>query len=299
MSTNRRDFLRQTAAVFGAAALSTNLESVAYAAPGDRCRLGLVTYLWGKDLTLPQLIAAGEASEVLGLELRTTHRHGIERDLNAVERGEVKARFADSPVTLVGIGSNERYDDPNPAKVKNAVMATREFIDLSQDVGGSGVKVKGDRFHEDVPRQKTIDQVAAALRELGTYGADRGQEIRLEVHGGFSELPIHHQILEATDHPNVRSCWNSNRQDLNGKGLQANFDLVKDHFGQTAHIRALENDDYPFQELIGLFVAMDYDGWLLLEARGDVTPDQVPDKLKHQKAVFDKYVAMAQQSRPN
>ena len=35
-------------------------------------------------------------------------------------------------------------------------------------------------------------------------------------------------------------------------------------------------------------------GWLLLEARGDVKPHEVPEKLKHQKAVFDKYVAMAQ-----
>ncbi len=295
MSIDRREFVRQTTALVSAAALPTCLASKAHAAPGERCRLGLVTYLWGKDLTLPELIAAAEYSDVLGLELRTTHKHGVERDLNAAERRAVKARMADSPVTLVSIGSNERYDSPDPAKVKAAVAATRDFIDLSRDVGSSGVKVKGDRFYDNVPRQQTIDQVGAALRELGDYGADHGQEIRLEVHGGFSELPIHHEILHAADHPNVKSCWNSNRQDLGGDGLKANFDLVKDHFGQTAHIRALENEDYPFAELIGLFVGMDYDGWLLLEARGDVKPHEVPEKLKHQKAVFDKYVAMAQQ----
>ena len=42
-------------------------------------------------------------------------------------------------------------------------------------------------------------------------------------------------------------------------------------------------------------VKSNYDGWLLLEARADVKPHEVPEKLKHQKAVFDKYVAMAQQ----
>ena len=150
-STHRRQFLGQSAALVGAAALPGFLSNCAQAAVGENCRLGLVTYLWGKDLTLPQLIDVCEESEVLGVEPRTTHRHGVERDLTAQQRAEVKARFDDSPVTLVGIGSNERYDDPNPANVQAAIQATKDFILLSQDVGGSGVKVKGDRFHENIP----------------------------------------------------------------------------------------------------------------------------------------------------
>ena len=286
---SRREFLRTTAVLCGAAGLPTLTHRPAYAAPGDACRLGLVTYLWGKDLTLPQLIDACEQSEVLGLELRTTHRHGVERDLTKAQRAEVKSRFEDSSAILVGIGSNERYDNPDPAKVKAAIDATKDFIVLSHDVGSSGVKVKGDRFYEDVPREKTIAQVASALRQLGDFGADYGQEIRLEVHGGFSDLPVHHEILKATDHPNVRSCWNSNRNDLEGKGLEYNFNLVKDYFGQTAHIRALGNTDYPFAELIKLFVSIDYDGWLLLEARGDVKPNQIVSRLREQKALFEEY----------
>ena len=288
-NNSRREFLQKSAVILGAASLPTITPQSAHAAPGDKCKLGLVTYLWGKDLTLPQLIDACEQSEVLGLELRTTHRHGVERDLNKQQRAEVKARFDNSPAVMVGIGSNERYDDPNPDKVKAAIEATQEFILLSRDVGGSGVKVKGDRFHNNVPREQTIAQVASALRQLGDFGADHGQQIRLEVHGGFSDLPVHHEIMNAADHPNVRSCWNSNGNDLKGKGLEYNFNLVKDFFGQTAHIRALQNEDYPFPKLIKLFTSIDYDGWLLLEARGDVKPNEVASRLKEQRELFEEY----------
>ena len=286
---SRREFLRKSAVIVSAASMPALTQRTAQADPGDKCRLGLVTYLWGKDLTLPQLIDACEQSEVLGLELRTTHKHGVERDLNQSQRADVKKRFDDSPAVLVGIGSNERYDSPDPAKVKAAIEATRDFILLSRDVGGSGVKVKGDRFYNDIPREKTIEQVASALHQLGDFGADHGQEIRLEVHGGFSDLPVHHEIMKATDHPNVRTCWNSNRNDLQGKGLEYNFNLVKDYFGQTAHVRALQNEDYPFPKLIKLFTSINYDGWLLLEARGDVKPHEVAARLREQKELFEEY----------
>lgn len=261
--------------------------------PAPRLRLGLVTYLWGKDVALPELIDACARSGVLGLELRTTHRHGVEPSLSAAERGRVRQRFADSPVSLVGLGSNERYDSPDPAEARAAIEATKAFIRLSHDVGSSGVKVKGDGFHADVPRATTFNQVVAALGELGEYADQFNQEVRLEVHGGFSEIPVHHEIISRVDHPRVRTCWNSNRQDLEGAGLRANFDLVKAYFGQTAHVRQLDDAGYPWPELIGLFIEMSYDGWLLLEAHGEVAADQLPVKLGEQRRLFERYVAQS------
>jgi sugar phosphate isomerase/epimerase len=260
---------------------------------GERCQFGLVTYLWGKDLTLSQLIDVCAQSRVLGVELRTTHRHGVEPDLAPPRRAEVRRRFNDSPVTLVGLGSNERFDDPDPSKVKAAIDATKAFVRLSHDVGGTGVKVKGDQFHDGVPHQKTLEQVAGALRLLGDYGAGFGQQIRLEIHGGFADILVHHQIMQAVDHPNVRSCWNSNQQDLRGKGLEANFALVKEYFGQTAHVRVLDSPDYSFRQLIKLFVGMDFDGWIMLEAHGDLKPEEVAARLTEQRELFDRYVAAA------
>ncbi len=210
LPVSRRTFLETSAAATALAFCS----QAARAASGDKMAYGLVTYLWGQDWDLPTLIANCEKSGALGVELRTTHAHGVEPTLDDKQRAAVRDRFADSNVTLVGIGSNERYDDPDPAVVKKAIAATKEFIQLSHDVGSTGVKVKPDRFHPNVPHEKTIAQIGASLNELGKYADGFGQQIRLEVHGQCAELPTIKAIMDVADHPSVAVCWNSNAQDL-------------------------------------------------------------------------------------
>jgi len=294
----RRDFLRRGTAAGAAAAAGGLAEVLAAEKPrpkrGSKMRLGLVTYLWAKDWDLPTLIANCEKAGVLGVELRTTHKHGVERALSAGQRAEVKKRFDDSPVTHVGIGSNERFDHPDPAKLKRAIEATKAFILLSRDCGGSGVKVKPNSFQKGVPREKTIEQIGRSLNVVGKFGAKHGQQIRLEVHGQCAELGTIKQIMDVATHPNVGVCWNSNATDLKGKGLEYNFNLVKARFGATAHVRAFDNpgNTYPWQKLIDLFVGMDYAGWILLEARAK-RKDYVA-ALARQRKLFEEMVAKAQ-----
>lgn len=265
MKQTRREFINHS--VIAATALAVASDTPFAAATPKGLNFGLVTYLWGEKWDLPTLIANCEASEVLGVELRTTHAHGVERNLTMKQCKDVKKRFDDSPVTMVGIGSNENFDSPDPHKLKRAIDATKEFIVLSSGVGGSGVKVKPNSFHDGVEHAVTIEQIGKSLNELGAFGADYGQEIRLEVHGQCQRLPIIKRIMDIADHPNVAVCWNSNPEDLLDGGLESNFDLVKDRFGATAHVRELNIGDYPYPELMRLFVDMNYEGWVLLEAR--------------------------------
>ena len=140
-----------------------------------------------------------------------------------------------------------------------------------------------------MPVEKTVEQIGKSLNELGAFGADYGQQVRVEVHGkDTSELPVMKQIFDIATHPNVTVCWNSNDVDLTGKGLKHNFNLVKDRFGKTVHIRELNVGDYPYKELMKLFVKMDYKGWILLEARTEPVNRIVA--LKEQLAVFNQYV---------
>jgi sugar phosphate isomerase/epimerase len=260
---------------------------------GGEMRYGLVTYQWAKDWDLPTLIANCTQTNVLGVELRTTHAHGVEPTLTATQRDEVRKRFADSPVTLVGLGSDERFDNPDPAKVRQAIETTKRFLELSHDLGSTGVKVKPDRFWPDVPREQTIAQIAKSLNELGAYAEGFGQQVRLEVHGQCAELPTIAAIMQQADHPSVAVCWNSNPQDLQGEGLAHNFGLVKDRLGQTTHIHVLEMPEYPFAQLLELFVAIDYQGWLMLE-EGKVPNDPVSE-LARQRLLFDNMLAVARQ----
>ncbi len=68
-------------------------------------QLGLVTYQWGAEWDLPTLIKNCEKSGFRGVELRTTHKHGVEPSIDDAKRKEVAKRFADSQVELVGLGT--------------------------------------------------------------------------------------------------------------------------------------------------------------------------------------------------
>jgi sugar phosphate isomerase/epimerase len=295
MHINRRRFLQHSTAA--AAALSVGPFASATSAPaaekpGSKMKLGLVTYLWGRDWDLPTLIANCEKSKVLGVELRTTHAHGVEPSLSAAQRQEVKKRFDDSPVVCVGPGSNERFCHTDPGGLKKAIETTKAFVKLSHDVGGSGVKVKPNDLPKGVPPENTIEQIGRSLNELGRFAVDYDQEIRLEVHGKCSELPTIKAIMDVADHPNVGVCWNCNAQDLAGEGLVHNFNLVKDRFGATCHVRELNVGSYPYQQLFDLLVGMDYDGWVLLECR--TNPKDRIAGLVEQREVFQEMIAQAQ-----
>jgi sugar phosphate isomerase/epimerase len=290
---SRRDFLKQSmylgVAAVSAGPLAGLARSMEMLTP---MRLGLVTYLWGQDWDLPTVIANCEKSGVLGVELRTEHAHGVESSLNAAQRREVKKRFGDSPVTLLGPGTNFAFHHADQAKLRSDIDGAKEYIKLSYDCGGSGIKVKPNDLPKGVPTEKTTEQIGKSLNELGQFAAEYDQVVRLEVHGGCSKLPIMKAIMDVADHPRVGVCWNCNSQDLEGEGLEYNFNLVKDRFGDTVHVRELNIGDYPYQDLMNLFVKMDYKGWILLEAR--TKPEDRVKALAEQRQVFGDMVAKAQ-----
>lgn len=84
-------------------------------------RLGLVTYELAKDWTIETLIKNCEAARFEGVELRTTHAHGVEVTLGKPQRAEVKKRFADSKVQLMGLGGIYDYHTPDPAKLRQDI----------------------------------------------------------------------------------------------------------------------------------------------------------------------------------
>jgi sugar phosphate isomerase/epimerase len=285
---SRRQFVASSAA---AVAIPSLVGGEARAAEEPALGLGLVTYMWGADWDLPTLLENCKKTNVLGIELRTTHAHKVEPELNDQQRADVAKRFGDSGVTCVGIGSDERFDNPDTAVVKKALDRSKEFIRLSHDIGGSGMKVKPDRFWPNVPREKTIEQIGKSLNELGQYAAGFGQQVRLEVHGQCAELPTIKAIMDVASDENVFVCWNSNKTDLAGDGLAANFNLVRKRFGATCHIHELESPDYPFQDLIDLLVKSKWEGWCLLE-NASKPADRVA-ALAQQRKLFDQMVKKA------
>jgi len=282
---SRRDFIQNSFAA-GIGISMTNPLSVFSMPQRHQMSLGLVTYQWGKDWDLPTLIANCEKTGFLAVELRTQHAHGVETSLNAAQRAEVKKRFADSSVTCVGYGSNFEYHNPDQAKLRENIEQTKEYIKLCKDIGATGIKVKPNTLPAEVPRERTIAQIATSLNEVGKFAQDYGQLIRVEVHGPITaDIPNMKAIFDQVTEKNVKICWNSNEQDLAPPGFAGNFDMLKEWIGDTVHVRPFNIDDYPYQELLNSLTDINYKGWILLEAANEV-PDRVAG-MKEQLELFN------------
>lgn len=266
MTADRRRFLQSA----GLGVLSLALPAKAAERPRTFARsatmkLGLVTYNLARDWDIPTLIKNCAEARFEGVELRTTHAHGVEVSLSAPEREEVRRRFADSPVRLMGLGSAFDYHTPDKDKLRRDIAATRDYIILAHDVGAGGVKVRPNALPAEVPVEQTLEQIGKSLNELGRFADGFGQQIRLEVHGaGTQLLPNIRAIMDVADHPAVGVCWNSNPTDLDGEGFDHNFDLVKDRIF-TVHLRDLHLEDYPFRRLLTRLNETGFHGYCLAE----------------------------------
>jgi sugar phosphate isomerase/epimerase len=241
-------------------------------------RLGLVTYNLAKDWDVETIIRNCEETGFAGVELRTSHTHGIEVKLNDKKRAEIKALFADSKVELAGLGSAFEYDALDPQEVRQNIEGTKEYIELASDLGVPGVKVRPNKVHVDegVEMQKTLEQIGLALRECGEFGRDHGVEIRLEVHGRVTCEPGNiRKILDYADHDNVYACWNSNMDDIVDGSIDSSFALLQEKI-RLVHITELWNP-YPWKRLFELLQASGYKGFCLAE----IPESKDPIRLMH------------------
>jgi len=288
---SRRNFLQNSVVAGIGLSLIDPFSALAVAKRAE-IKLGLVTYLWAKDWDLPTLIANCEKTGYLGVELRCDHKHGVETNLSASERADVKKRFTDSPVTCLGYGANFEYHSPDQTILRKNIDQTKEYIKLCNDIGATGIKVKPNNLPKEVSKERTIDQIAASLNEVGRFAKDYGQLVRVEVHGELTqEIPNMKAIFEQVTENNVKMCWNCNDQDLLPPGLEANFNSVKKWFGDTVHVREFNVGEYPYQQLINLFTGIKYNGWILLEARTD--PADKIAAMKEQLDIFNLMVSKA------
>jgi len=247
-------------------------------------KLGIVTYMWGAEWDLPTLIKNCADTGFEGVELRTTHKHGVEVTLTPDQRREARKRFDDSQVKFLGPGTACEYQNPDPAVVKQNIELTKKFVELSHDIGGTGVKVRPNGLVKGEDQAKTIDRIGRALHECAEYASGYGQEIRVEVHGGGTSDPaVMKLILEAANHDGVVACWNSNPGETVDGSIARSFNLLKNKIGGTVHIHDLY-DPYPYRELLALLRLQDYDGYCLSES--PATPD-VLRVMRYYRMLFD------------
>ena len=251
----------------------------------SKMRFGLTTYQWGRDWDIPTLIANCVKAKAFGVELRTSEKyaHGVELELSSAQRSEVKKRFQDSPVAPVGLACSERFDSPDPAKLKASVENAKAYVKLSYDVGSRGLRVFPNDFQKGIPEEKTIEQISDALDTLGKYAAGYGQMIRLENHGSAGRLTTLRKIIDRAEQPSVRIMLNSDAKDNAGEGFARNFNLVKHRLADVLHMHDLKDAAFPYQLQADLLIDAGWEGWWLVEQSAKV-PDRVQALIELRKA---------------
>lgn len=245
-------------------------------------QLGAVTYNVLKDMDLEGVITTLEGAGFSAVELRTTHKHGVEVTLTPEERAKVKARFAASKVRLLSFGTTCEFHSADPNVRRQNVDMGKKWVDLAHDTGAWGVKVRPNGFAPRLPHETTIENIGAALRELGEYGKGRGVEIWMEVHGRDTQLPSNAAaIMKATRHANVGLCWNSNAPDVVNGSVKQNFMLLRQWL-KSCHINELVSG-YPYRELFALMRQTGYDRYTLAECQESKEPQRF---LKYYRALW-------------
>ncbi len=265
LAGNRRDFL-QTAA---ATALASGVHPET-ASNSPKFRLGIVTYNIAAGWDIPTILKVCKAVGLPAVELRTTHRHGVEPSLNKEQRKAVRKTFNDAGIEIWGCGTVCEFHALDQSVVKQNIETCKAFVGLVSDIGGRGVKVRPNGLHKDVQAEKTLEQIGKALIPCGQAAADAGVEIWLEVHGGGTSHPPHCKtIMQHCDHPKVGITWNSNGTDAKDGSVTEYFRLLWPWI-KSCHINELHSG-YPYRELFRLLRESDYDRVTLAEIPG--TPD--------------------------
>ncbi len=281
MSTSRRTFLQTAAASTAAIAMGSRAGVSARQASGTfvpnktPLKLGLMTYQIGQSWDLATLIKNCVETKFEHVQLRTTHKHGVEVSLTKAQREEVKKRLADAGLA-VSLASAFDYHSPDAADVRTNIEGTKEYLQLAADVGAQGVRVFPNAAPDEgrPERQKILEQIGKSLAECATAGHNLGVQVRVEEHGnGTSNIPVIKQILDYANNPHLAMIWNCSASDtgkgpglpkgFEGMGIEAQFNLVKGRIGNV-HLRELSSD-YPWRELFRLLSQSGYQGYCDVE----------------------------------
>ena len=288
---NRRAFLTRTAGLgLTGLAFAQGSAAAGEEKPTAKFRLGIVTYNIAAQWDLPTILKVCKSVGLSPVELRTSHKHGVEPSLSKDQRREVRRRFADAGVDVWGCGTTCEFHSRDPGEVQKQIETCKRFVELAADLGARGVKVRPNGLPKGVPVEKTLEQIGKALIPCGQAAADANVEIWVEVHGnGTSHPPYIKKIMDHCAHPQVGLTWNSNPTDIKNGSVSEYFKLLRPWI-RSCHINEIYKDAtgaYPYRELFRLMRATDYDRVTLVEV-GRIPPDAASGEelLRYYKALW-------------
>ena len=185
-----------------------------------------------------------------------------------------KADLAKRGLSIACLGASSFFHGPN---VDENIAEAKDYVDLAALLRVRYVRVFGDRIPDVAHKRQTLEQIAAALRELAEYAAPQGVRILIETHGDFARSEDLLEVLERVDNPYVGVLWDVHHPyRFYGEAVADTFATLGKYVVHV-HIKDSVTTDDSFQyclpgegdvplgEIIDLLRSVSYQGWLSFE----------------------------------
>jgi len=176
--------------------------------------LGCPTWPWTRilDFAAEQQFASIELRGILeNMDLTKVPELAPER------LGETKRQLKAHGLSVSCLGASAQMHDLDPAKHAAQLDEARRFIDLAHALSAPYVRVFGNEYVKDVPREQMLAHIGGALRSLGDYAKPKNVTVIIESHGDFTDSPALLEILQRADSPNVALLWDAHHTFVSGK----------------------------------------------------------------------------------
>ncbi len=235
----------------------------------------LNTYQTAQEWPLARIIAVCQATGHEGVELLQDFKqaHGLEAAAPDEHVLAVKEEVAAAGLLVNSLTSCCRFDSPDATERQRNTDQVKRVIDQARLMGVTQVRMLGDRIPEDAAgRDRVLESVAAALRELADYARPHGITVAIEAHGSFTD-PLHvTRVVHEADRPNVGIVFNSQWRTgaESGWSLPADapsvaplYDLLGPYV-VNVHTHQMESPQVwrYYQELLRLLIRDGYQGFV-------------------------------------
>jgi sugar phosphate isomerase/epimerase len=291
----RRDFLKTTAAVaVGSLARPSRAAGNGPGVPAEpRPRLfpGCCAYSYRKFLekgpmTMEDFILKAVELGVVGVEVTTYYLKSSEP---AYLAGLRRMAYRQG-MPLLGLSIGTQMCQSDTTKRQEAVDAIRKWVDATDLLGASHLRVFGDKVPPGTTETQGVEWVAETLKSACDYAAKKGVILGLESHGGLTSKAANIlEILRRVDSPfagctlDVANFPENPYEHIEACVPYATHSHIRDSYGQPKKPLDLER-------VWSIFAKAGYKGFMSAEYEGDEDPTTgVPKLVEKIKTLCRKY----------
>jgi sugar phosphate isomerase/epimerase len=291
---DRRDFLK-TSGALAAASLASQ------AAPRERadqaqnatrprllpacCAYSYGSYLRDGKMTMEDFIVKAVELGVLGVEITTYWLKSTDPAYLATLRK--LAHQQGTPVSGASIGT--QMCERDPAKRQEIVQTIQRWVDATDRLGGSHLRVFGDNLPAGSSEAQGIEWVAETMKAACEYAGKKGITLGIESHGGLTSAANIVAILRRVDSP-YAGCTLDISNFRENPYEQIEMCLP---YATNAHIRdwwGERRTPLDLDRVWQLFAKHGYKGYLCAEYEGQEDPmTAVPKLIGTMKTLCRKY----------